>query len=153
MKMLNNVLEAGVFEISRIPIQCRRSTKKAEGDPLCAAPLLEPPVQVHPHTTTPRTWPWPSGWTDWRKDIKGKGRRPFCYSEKNITNLGKQQRQRRNQRGGILPVFLIPAAIAAPKATAAGAISGTAGTAQRSHRSSHAQETSGKNQCGAMGSQ
>ena len=39
-------------------------------------------------------------------------------------NHGKR---RRHQRGGILPVFLIPAAIAAAKAAAAGAISGAAG--------------------------
>ena len=51
-----------------------------------------------------------------------------CYSEKNIMNHGKRRRrQRRHQRGGILPVFLIPAAIAAAKAAAAGAISGAAG--------------------------
>ena len=49
--MLNNVLEADAFEISRIPIQSPRSTKKGEGDPRCAAPPPERPVQVHrcPH--------------------------------------------------------------------------------------------------------
>ena len=47
--MLNNVLEAGVFEISRIPIQWPRSTKKGEGDLLCAALPPERPAQVrHP---------------------------------------------------------------------------------------------------------
>ena len=48
MKMLNNVLVAGVFEISRTPIQSPQSTKKGEGDSLCAVPRLELPVQVHP---------------------------------------------------------------------------------------------------------
>ena len=42
-----------------------------------------------------------------------------------IMNRGKPKRRR--QREGILPVFLIPAAIAAAKAAAAGAISGAAG--------------------------
>ena len=40
---------------------------------------------------------------------------------------GQRRKRRRKQRGGILPVFLIPAAIAAAKAAAAGAISGAAG--------------------------
>ena len=51
----------------------------------------------------------------------------LCYSEKNIMNRGKRRRQRRHQRGGILHVFLIPAAIAVAKAAAAGAISGPVG--------------------------
>lgn len=49
MKTLNNVLEAGVFEISRIPIQRPRSTKKGEGDLLCAALPPERPAQVRQH--------------------------------------------------------------------------------------------------------
>ena len=40
---------------------------------------------------------------------------------------GVGQRQRRGQKGGILPLFLIPAAIAAAKAAALGAVSGEAG--------------------------
>ena len=48
--MLNNVLEADVFEISRIPIQRPRSTKKGEGDLLCATLPPERSAQVrHPH--------------------------------------------------------------------------------------------------------
>ena len=42
-------------------------------------------------------------------------------------NRGKRRWQRRHQRGGIFPVFLISAAIAEAKAAAAGAIIGTAG--------------------------
>ena len=48
MKMRNNVLVVDVFETSRISIPWPRYTKKGEGDPRCAAPRLEPPVQVHP---------------------------------------------------------------------------------------------------------
>ena len=61
---------------------------------------------------------------------KRKRAASLCYSEKNIMNHGKRRRRRRrrrHQRGGILPVFLIPAAIAAAKAAAARAISGAAG--------------------------
>ena len=58
---------------------------------------------------------------------KGKRAPSLCYSEKNSMNRGKRLRQRRQQRGSILPVFLIPAAIASGKAAAAGAISGAAG--------------------------
>ena len=47
MKMLNNVLEGGAFAISRIPIQSPRCTKMGEAVLPCAAPLREPPVQVH----------------------------------------------------------------------------------------------------------
>ena len=47
MRMLNSVLEADVFEISRTPIQWPQFTKKGERDPLCAVPRPEPPVQVH----------------------------------------------------------------------------------------------------------
>ena len=47
MKMLNNVLGADVFAISRTPIQSPRSTKMGEGDLLCAARPPEPPAQVH----------------------------------------------------------------------------------------------------------
>ena len=42
-------------------------------------------------------------------------------------NCGQLQKRRRKQRGGILPAFLIPAAIALVKAAAAGAVSGAAG--------------------------
>jgi len=42
-------------------------------------------------------------------------------------NMNRGKRKRRRQRGGILPAFLIPAAIAAAKAAAAVAISGAAG--------------------------
>ena len=42
-----------------------------------------------------------------------------------IMHCGRRKR-RRKQRGGILPIFLIPAAIAAAKAAAAGAVSGAA---------------------------
>ena len=37
-----------------------------------------------------------------------------------------RRKRRRKQRGGILPLFLIPAAVAAAKAAAAGAVSGAA---------------------------
>ena len=47
MKMLNNVLEGGAFAISRIPIQSPRCTKMGEAVLPCAAPLREPPAQVH----------------------------------------------------------------------------------------------------------
>ena len=40
---------------------------------------------------------------------------------------GKRRKRRRKQGGGILPAFLIPAAIALGKATAAGAKIGAAG--------------------------
>ena len=49
MKMLNNVLEADVFEISHIPIPSPRCTKMEEVDPLGAAPPPARPVQVRPH--------------------------------------------------------------------------------------------------------
>ena len=42
-------------------------------------------------------------------------------------NCGQRRKRRRKQRGGILPAFLIPAAIALVKAAAAGAVSGAAG--------------------------
>ena len=42
-------------------------------------------------------------------------------------NCGQRRKRRRKQRGGILPAFLIPAAIALGKAAAGGAISGAAG--------------------------
>ena len=66
---------------------------------------------------------------DWLQEGYKRKRAPsLCYSEKNIMNRGTRRRQRRHQRGGILPVFLIPAAIAAAKAAAAArAISGAAG--------------------------
>ena len=48
MKMLNNVLGADVFAISRTPIQSPQSTKMGEGDLRCAARPSEPPAQVHP---------------------------------------------------------------------------------------------------------
>ena len=47
MKMLNNVLGADVFAISRTPIQSPESTKMGEGDLRCVARPPEPPVQVH----------------------------------------------------------------------------------------------------------
>ena len=47
--MLNNVLEADVFEISHIPIPSPRCTKMEEVDPLGAAPPPARPVQVRPH--------------------------------------------------------------------------------------------------------
>ena len=47
MKMLNNVLGADVFAISRTPIQSPRSTKMGEGDLRCVARLPEPPAQAH----------------------------------------------------------------------------------------------------------
>ena len=47
MKMRNIVLEGGAFATSRIPIQSPPSMKMEEGDHRCAAPLLEPPTQVH----------------------------------------------------------------------------------------------------------
>ena len=47
MKMLNNVLGADVFAISRTPIQSPQSTKMEEGDLRCAARPPEPPAQVH----------------------------------------------------------------------------------------------------------
>ena len=47
MKMLNNVLEADVFAISRTPIQSPPSTKMGEGDLRCAARPFERPAQVH----------------------------------------------------------------------------------------------------------
>ena len=42
-------------------------------------------------------------------------------------NCGKRRKRCRKQRGGILPSFLIPAAIALDKAAAAGAVSAGAG--------------------------
>ena len=42
-------------------------------------------------------------------------------------NCGQRRKRRRKQRGGILPAFRIPAAIALVKAAAAGAVSGAAG--------------------------
>ena len=51
MKMLNNVLGADAFAISRIPIQSPPFTKMGEVDPPCAAPPPERPVQVHRHHT------------------------------------------------------------------------------------------------------
>lgn len=39
----------------------------------------------------------------------------------------RRRRRRRGQKGGILPLFLIPAAIAAAKASALGTVSGAAG--------------------------
>ena len=42
-------------------------------------------------------------------------------------NCRKRRKRRRKQRGGILPAFLIPTAIAAAKAAATGAISAGAG--------------------------
>ena len=47
MKMFNNVLEGDAFAISRIPIPSPRCTKMEEAVLPCAAPLREPPVQVH----------------------------------------------------------------------------------------------------------
>ena len=49
MKMVNNVLGADVFAISRIPIQSPRSTKIGEVDPRYAAPPPERPTQVRHH--------------------------------------------------------------------------------------------------------
>ena len=49
MKVLNDVLEADVFEISRIPIQRPRSTKKGQGDLLFAALPPERPAKVRQH--------------------------------------------------------------------------------------------------------
>ena len=49
MKMLNNVLGAGVFATSRPLIQSPRSTKMGEGDLRYAARPPERPVQVHRH--------------------------------------------------------------------------------------------------------
>ena len=57
---------------------------------ILGAPHLDSNLQVKStiRTTTPRTWPWPWPWpwpsaqTGQRKDIKRKGRRLFCYSEK-----------------------------------------------------------------------
>ena len=49
MKMLNNVLGAGVFASSRPLIQSPRSTKMGEGDLRYAARPPERPVQVHRH--------------------------------------------------------------------------------------------------------
>ena len=43
-----------------------------------------------------------------------------------MVRRGRRRRRRRRQRGGILP-FLVPLALAAGKAIAAGAVSGTAG--------------------------
>ena len=42
-------------------------------------------------------------------------------------NCGKRRKRCQKQRGGILPAFLIPAAIALGKAAAAGAVSAGAG--------------------------
>ena len=47
MKMLNNVLGADVFAISRTPIQSPQSTKMEEGDLRCVARPPERPAQVH----------------------------------------------------------------------------------------------------------
>jgi len=44
-----------------------------------------------------------------------------------MINCGKRRKRRRKQRGGILPAFLTPTAIAAAKVAAAGAISAGAG--------------------------
>ena len=43
-----------------------------------------------------------------------------------MVRRGRRRRRRRRQRGGILP-FLVPLALAAGKAIAAGAVSGAAG--------------------------
>ena len=47
MKMLDDVLEADVFAISRTPIQSPPCTKMGEGDPRCAVRPPERPAQVH----------------------------------------------------------------------------------------------------------
>ena len=57
-----------------------------------------------------------------KKSIKDKRR---VLRRTDIMPCGRRTR-RRQQRGGILPLFLIPAAVAAAKAAAAGAVSGAA---------------------------
>ena len=49
MTMLNNVVEADVFAISRIPIPSPQCTKMEEVDPLYVAPSPERLIQVRPH--------------------------------------------------------------------------------------------------------
>ena len=58
-----------------------------------------------------------------KNSIKDK-RRVFGWTDEGM--IMPCGRRRRKQRGGILPIFLIPAAIAAAKAAAAGAVSGAA---------------------------
>ena len=57
-----------------------------------------------------------------REPIKNRVR----ARSRSIGNIVRRGRRRRRQRGGILP-FLVPLALAAGKAIAAGAVSGAAG--------------------------
>ena len=59
MKMLNKVLEADAFEISRIPMhQCHHRLRRW-GRSTVGTPHLHPNLLSKSTATTPRTWPWP----------------------------------------------------------------------------------------------
>ena len=64
-----------------------------------------------------------------KNGIKGKSSVPLFYRKGMIMNRGKRKRQR--QRGSILPVFLIPTAIAAAKAAATGPSAALRDTARK----------------------
>ena len=103
---------------SRLPsLSCKNAKKNNEYSNhgvrrrrRATAPRLEPPVQVHHphHKAVDVAVAAAERVNGLEEGYKGKRAPSLCYSEKNSMNRGK----RRQQRGSILPVFLIPAAIA-----------------------------------------
>ena len=129
------------------------STKKAEGDPLCAAPRLEPPVQVHhPHHHAEDVAMAVAEHVDGLEEGYNRKTAPFLwYSEKKHHEPWQTTTP---PMRGYSPCVPHPRCHRCSQ--------GGGGWShhrrrqirhQKSPRSGHAQETSGKNQCGAMGGQ